>query len=333
MMRRWMVLAGLWLALMVATPVAVRAQEPDPCTVYAVGTDEWRNCYAELREANMRAQRQQLMLLGTGALVFVALAVSASAGRYALRMRRGSGELRTLMTELVPPEAQPLPAGAVERSVRSLTTIPIGWYAMVVPLLVGIAAIFYLSQTIGYGPLTWAVMVVFIGFIFVAGLVSLISANRAKAKASEWLQPLGLRVINLPEFALRPMGGDVQAMAAGSTVLGGTRFGRQVTIRFSLGTFGRPLVTTNVQASVPLFEVGGENSDSAYVLPSAVSSVLDVYRPLDRGVQVRGDADGITIERQQTSGKMSSAQGIAEWLRDLRLAEQLAAALTSESSW
>jgi hypothetical protein len=132
------------------------------------------------------------------------------------------------------------------------------------------------------------------------------------------LDPLGLQLVERPQVEIgpRPVGPGMQKHVTGAVVYTGTRHGRAVWVRLEGGA------VTYLGGSYPEFEiqVKGERLRATDGAPSAVAAVVEPLRPSSwwKGVEVRGGADGITVERKRA--------GAQHWMRDLWLAERVAAA-------
>lgn len=303
-------------------------EEEVSCDQFEVGSPEWKQCFDEKVQANRQAGQSMILIAGTAALVVAGVIITASMSLSRRRMVNvGAGEMRDLLRALVPPEAGPVSGLALERAVRSARSVPPGYELLIITMFVGVAVVFLLFQLLGSGPLTMAALVAFLGFISLMAILTPLRIRRARHSADEWLAPLGLRVLALPQVSGRGSGRGVRV--TGPSVIGGTRHGREVQIAFDKGTLSALTVHTHVATLVKEpFEVSGSDADwQSRPLPSGVLAALQKFGPLDRRVRVQGGPDGITVERQRRAAEASTARGTVQWLTDLRLAESLADAL------
>jgi hypothetical protein len=133
------------------------------------------------------------------------------------------------------------------------------------------------------------------------------------------LTALGLRLVERPsvEVSARVAGPGARASLEGALAFAGERHGRDVSIRF--GGLG---ATTHLAADVASFEVAakGERLRAADGSPATVAAALEPLRASStwRGVKAHGDSDGVVVARDRGGGE--------HWMRDLWLAERLAAA-------
>jgi energy-converting hydrogenase Eha subunit E len=321
----------LFVALVVLlTPVEARAQEEDPCAQYEVGSPEWHQCIDEMVLANRQAGQRMILIAGTAALVVAGVVITVSMSLSRRRMVNvDAGEMRDLLRDLVPPEAGHVSDQALERAVRSARSVPPGYELLVITVFVGVAVVFLLFQLSGSGLLTMVALAAFLGFIFLMAILTPLRIRRAQRSADEWLAPLGLSMLALPQVSIVPRGGGLATRVTGPSVIGGTRHGREVQIAFGMGTLGAQTVRTHVATPVQEpFEVSGDDADwQSRPLPSGVLAALQKFGPLDQRVRVQGGPDGITVERQRRATEAASARGTVQWLTDLRLAESLADAL------
>jgi hypothetical protein len=131
--------------------------------------------------------------------------------------------------------------------------------------------------------------------------------------------PLGLRLIERPRVAVneRLAGPGAQAELEGAVAYAGRRHGRAVSVRLEgLGA------TTTVAAPTERFEVAakGERLRVSAGAPPGVAAALEPLRASSywRGVEASGDGERVVVARRRGGGE--------HWLRDLWLAERLAAA-------
>lgn len=148
------------------------------------------------------------------------------------------------------------------------------------------------------------------------------ASEEAIAQASA---PRGQGMLDLLGFT----GFSMMDAMMGKSDMTATRHGRQVSMYFGTTGMGKPTVITHVTVNSPPFAVGEKEKNPDYgSMPAGVSGVLQGFGPLDKGVSVKGDADGITIERKRSSKDAASSKGTLQWMTDLRLAESLAEAVS-----
>lgn len=151
--------------------------------------------------------------------------------------------------------------------------------------------------------------------------------DEAYERTSRALAPLGLRVVEHPSLSIEPRGVAPLRMGPalhGALVLEGERHGRAVHVSMPAGAGVRSpsSVTVGTPASA-MFEFRARDGrlKAADGAPAAVRDSLREIpnSPNLNGARGRADADGITVERKNAGGE--------DWLRDLWLAERVAALL------
>ncbi|HSD25195.1 MAG TPA: hypothetical protein VLB79_12805 [Solirubrobacterales bacterium] len=130
------------------------------------------------------------------------------------------------------------------------------------------------------------------------------------------MKPLGLSLEERPQVRMVPRSPTMPGFSArlvGPTVMIGQRHGRRVEVRQEQGQS-----EVTVRASAPTFEAKAR--DGRLVAKEAASNAEAVLRSVPasgrwKGVEVRGDGEGIVVDRKGDPGA---------WLCDLWLAERLA---------
>jgi hypothetical protein len=151
--------------------------------------------------------------------------------------------------------------------------------------------------------------------------------DQAYERTSRALAPLGLTVVEHPSLSIEPKGVAPYRMGPalhGALVLAGERHGHAVDVSMPVGAGVRSpsSVTVHAPASEPFeFRARDGRLKAADGAPAAVRDSLSEIpnSPVWNGARGRADADGITIERKNAGGE--------DWLRDLWLAERVAALL------
>ncbi len=137
----------------------------------------------------------------------------------------------------------------------------------------------------------------------------------AYALSEPTMTPLGLRMTEVPkiEISPRPTSPGMQKHVTGTATYEGRRHGRGVRLRLATKT------TTEVGGTYPEFQIRNREGRlrPAAGSPPEVETVIAslAASPLWRGVNVRGGAEGIVVERKDNR---------ASWMCDLWLAERLA---------
>jgi hypothetical protein len=161
------------------------------------------------------------------------------------------------------------------------------------------------------------IIVAYAGYLSAKALGSGGALDQGYAASAELVKPLGLSLVERPTVTVeRRIGGPGKEVEVeGEVVYAGNRHGRQVSVRIERGA------TITVAGEFESFEVRarGERLVADDAAPPTVAAVLAPLRSSSywKGVQVAGGADGIVVERKR--------DGALHWMRDLWLAERLAA--------
>jgi hypothetical protein len=148
------------------------------------------------------------------------------------------------------------------------------------------------------------------------------SLDRAYNASRPTLEALGLAQVERLEIGAQPRvaGPGFSKRVSGAIAYAGTRHGRQVTIRIPAS--GPTTTTLAGSYSALRLAARGERLRAAAGASPAVQSVLDPLRASSywKDVKITAGADGLVVERRHDGGE--------HWMRDLWLAERLAAALS-----
>jgi len=142
--------------------------------------------------------------------------------------------------------------------------------------------------------------------------------DRAYDDSAAALEPLGLRLIERPRVEMRKRFDSPlpRHEVVGGVAYAGERHGRQVSVRIEGGS------QTTLSGSFEPFRVraDGDRLHAANGAPPAVAAAVDALPPSAywKGVAASGGPDGIAVGRKRSGGE--------NWMRDLWLAERLAAA-------
>jgi hypothetical protein len=146
----------------------------------------------------------------------------------------------------------------------------------------------------------------------------------AQGEGDAYLEPLGLRITEMPRVGVRPRlaGGGMQTDMSGPTVMSGERHGHRVEVRLEARDSH-----TLVSVSTPTFEVAAKDGRlvAGKRAPATVRESVEALGPDKRwkNVEVIATADGIAVDRRLRT----SQQAEQLWMTDLWLAERLADAV------
>jgi hypothetical protein len=166
------------------------------------------------------------------------------------------------------------------------------------------------------------IIVVYVSYLAARAIGAGGQLDQAFDDSAATLEPLGLRLTERPKVVVhrRLVGPGAQADLEGDIAYEGERYGRHVSVRIDGGH-----ATTALGGATREFEVEAhdERLRAGEGAPPAVAEALAPLRASSywKGVTVKGGAGGIVVERKRDGG--------VHWMRDLWLAERLAAAAAS----